>query len=195
MQPTCSTQTTCKTKTLSILRVAAVALLALIAPQAAQAADITFLGETYAQAHSDIRTTGNSVVEYVRPTETIGSWSKLAGGHRFPDNSETPKEAVLAFAAVLKKIDPANRYAIIENPQTGEAIIDFLVSKEGSDTVEFNIYKYARHPSGNGLIALQFAQRFELGKVNADELKAVRSKAIDEAAKFDMSLIIPVIVN
>ena len=174
---------------------AVAALLALFAPQAAQAGEISLLDETYAEAHADIRKVGNSVVEFVRPSEKIEAWRKLVGVHRFPDNIETPKQAVQAFAAVLKNIDPAIRWAIIENPKTGEAMIDFLVSKEGSETVEFNVYKYARHPSGIGLIALQFAQRFQLGVADADDVKSVRSKAIDAVAKFDMSSIVPVIAN
>ena len=181
--------------TLAALCAAAAGLLAVIAPQAAKAGEVEFLNETYVTAHEDIRAIGFSLVEYVRPAEKIETWTKLVGFHKFPDNTETPKQAVQVFAQILKKIDPAHRSSIIENPNTGEAIIDFLVSKEGSDVMEFNVYKYARHPSGIGLIAIQFAQRFTLGEVDADELKAVRSKAVDEAAAFDMSKLVPVIVK
>jgi hypothetical protein len=44
-----------------------------------------------------------------------------------------------------------------------------------------------RAPDGKGLIALQYDERFQLGQVDADDVKALRKRVIDAMAKFDMS--------
>jgi hypothetical protein len=174
-------------KSWSILR--AVAAAAVLAASGAHADEpVSFGGEDYAVAHRDVREVGNSLVELVRDGDAIESWQKLVAFHRFPDLKGTPKEAAHGLAAMLRQRDPSARFAMIENPTTGEVIIDFMTGEESSDVVEFNVFKYARHPSGNGIVAFQFAERFKLGEADRDEVKKVREAAVDEAAGFDISL-------
>jgi hypothetical protein len=175
---------------LTSIMVAVGALLATLISTATLADEprhLTFLGETYAVAHRDVRESGNSLIELIRAGDALESWRQLLAVHRFPDNAETPREAVLTFAGILRKIDPETRFGIVENPATGEAIIDFLAPPgSGEETVELNAFKYARHPSGKGLVALQFARRFRLGEVTGSELRQTREAAVDAAAAFDM---------
>ncbi len=167
----------------------AIASAAALAASGAHAEEpVSFGGEDYAVAHTDVREEGNSLVELVRDGDAIESWRKLVAFHRFPDLKGTPKEAAHGLAAMLRRRDPAARFAMIENPTTGEVIIDFLTGEPSSDVVEFNVFKYARHPSGKGIVAFQFAERFRLGETGGDEVKKVREAAVDEAASFDISV-------
>jgi hypothetical protein len=47
---------------------------------------------------------------------------------------------------------------MIENPATGEVIVDFVTWPADHAFVEFNVFKYARR-AGGGLIAQQYALR------------------------------------
>lgn len=176
---------------LSRLFSAAVALLAASPLAAADPVPVEFLGETYTAAYSDAAPSGNGLVELVRSGEKVESWSKLVAVHRFSSNTDSPKQAVKTLAAVLKRRDPTAAYGMIENPRTHEAMIDFLASEAGSDTIEFNVFKYARHPSGKGLVAFQFAQRFKVGEVTPEDFSRVRRAAVDATAHLDMGSIIP----
>lgn len=180
---------------MDVRRIAALALLLLTAPVTALANDdldpITFGGEDYRVAHRDGRDGGNALVELVRQGEELESWQKLVAFHRFPDSPDTPKDAALGLAALLKQRDPAARFRIVENPRTREVIIDFLASENGSDQVELNVFKYARHHSKKGLVAIQFAQRFLASDAAGSAVQKSRQTAIDETAAFDIELADP----
>jgi hypothetical protein len=145
---------------------------------------IIFGGERYVRAFKDTKSNGQMLVEFVRAGEALESWKKLVTLHRFPAAKPDPKPMVGSLVNVLKQRYPDARYKISENPKTGEVMIDFLASAQGSETVEFNVFKYARHESGQGLIAIQFAQRFMLGEVAGEEVRKVREAAVAEAATF-----------
>lgn len=147
---------------------------------------VEFADEAYYVAHRDVREEGNSLVELVREGEKIDGWKKLVAFHRFPDLEASPKDAVHGLAAQLTQRDPSARFAIVENAETGEAIIDFITAEAGSDTIEFNVFKYARHTSDGGIVALQFAERLKLADVDEAALKSLRESAVDEAASFDL---------
>jgi hypothetical protein len=84
------------------------------------------------------------------------------------------------------KRDPKVQFGLIEN-KSGEAIVDFLLSPGVSDDVTLSCLRHTRAPDGKGLIALQYEERFKLGQVDGDDVKALRKRAIDAMAKFDMS--------
>jgi hypothetical protein len=71
--------------------------------------------------------------------------------------------------------------------QGREAIVDFLLSPGVSDDVTLSCLRHTRALDGKGLIALQYDERFKLGQVDGDDVKALRKRAIDAMAKFDMS--------
>ena len=180
---------------MDLRRVAALVLVILTANLVAGASDdldpITFAGEDYKVAHKDARDGGNSLVELLREGDKLEAWHKLIAFHRFPNSGDSPKDAALALVALLKQRDPQTKFAIIENPKTHEVIIDFLASEKGTDQVELNVFKYARHHSKKGLVAIQFAERFRLGEANGEGVKKSRQTAIDETAAFDIEFADP----
>ena len=154
-------------------------------PVVAEPHAITFAGERYVQAFQDTKPSGQLLVEFVRAGETVETWSKLVTIHRFPAAANDPKPMVGSLARMLKQSYPDVRHKIVEKPETGEVMIDFLIRAPGTDVVEFNVFKYAAHASGQGLIAFQFAQRFQLGKDTGEEFAKVRQASIAEAVGVD----------
>ena len=74
----------------------------------------------------------------------------------------SPHETVAAFAAELDKrkaTDPLVNYSVLENPETGEMLFDFLLSDSSSGTliVEWNAYRYT--PLGDGLSLFAISRR------------------------------------
>ena len=72
----------------------------------------------------------------------------------------------------------------ISNTGTSEAIIDFLLPVPKSEMREFNAFKYT--PTGNRLVALQFARRVKLGEIDAKELSDIRQRVIKEMLDYEM---------
>jgi len=97
-----------------------------------------------------------SVKEYLLAPEKLDSWTKLAAIHDYPKFND-PVTAAQNQIRALHERDPRARSSMIQNPKTGEVIVDF-VSVSGNDFVEFDIFKYAKKPGG-GVVAEQYALR------------------------------------
>jgi hypothetical protein len=106
--------------------------------------------------------------------------------HSFPDSGNDVPRGVGNMIKWIKERDPKVRFGLIEN-KSGEAIVNFLLSPGVSDDVTLSCPRYTRAPDRKGLIALQYDERFKLGQVDGDDVKALRKRAIDAMAKFDMS--------
>jgi len=106
--------------------------------------------------------------------------------HSFPDSENDVKRGVGNMIKSIKKCDPRVRFGLIEN-NSGEVIVDFLLSPGVSDDVTFSCLRYTREPDGKGLIALQYDERFKLGPVTPTTSRRCASSAIDALATFDMS--------
>lgn len=100
---------------------------------------------------------GETVREYIPPGERLESWTKLASLREYP-KLDDPRAVVASLVRALKQQNPAAQSAMIENPATGEVIVDFVTWPADRAFVEFNIFKYARKPGG-GLVAQQYALR------------------------------------
>ena len=100
---------------------------------------------------------GETVREYIPVGEKLESWTKLASIREYPKLDE-PRAVAANLVRALKQQNSAAQSAMIENPATGEVIVDFVTWPADRAFVEFNIFKYARRPGG-GLIAHQYALR------------------------------------
>jgi hypothetical protein len=149
--------------------------------------NLSFLGESYAVAYRKTDAAQHALIELVRPGEDLKSWKKLLGLHRFRQSQQTPKQAAIAVAAELRKKDPAARFEISEHAETGQVLIDFLAFD--GPTVEFNAFKYRRAAKGTGLVAVQYAERFALGAVDAQNVRDLRRRALAALAGFDLGAV------
>ena len=155
-------------------------LLVGLLPADAGSAAVDFGGERFINQFEGPTKTGR-LVEFVRAGETVKTWTKLVGFYSYPDLGNDATHGAAGLAQVLKQRNL--KFQLINNPKTSEAIIDFLAFD--NETVEFNVFKYA--PAAKGLVAAQYARRFKLGELDADDVKALRQRAVEEMSRFDMA--------
>ena len=104
--------------------------------------------------------------------------------HAFPQTND-PKAAVGALARTIRQRDASTKMRLIANDATGESMLDFLAFK--GEVAEFNVFKYAPAANGRGVVAVQFARHFRLGELDAEEVRQLRQRAVNEMAGFDVS--------
>jgi hypothetical protein len=166
---------------------AIVALLVLTTGWFAQAAPASFKfgGEDFVQKFEVKGRAPNAQIEFGLATEPLKDWTRLVTLHSFVQNGNDAKRAAATLANLVRERYKGAKYRVISNARTGEATIDFLIPVPNSELMEFNVFKYA--PAGSELVAFQFAQRVKLGEIDADELRAVRERAIGEMTDYDMA--------
>ena len=98
-----------------------------------------------------------SLKEFIPAGETLETWTKLAAIREYKD-FEDSKLMVGSLVKQLNKQYPDSPSSIIENPTTGEVIVDFVVWPPDGSFVEFNVFKYSKNPTG-GLVSQQYALR------------------------------------
>ncbi|HEY8248360.1 MAG TPA: hypothetical protein VIG38_13890 [Hyphomicrobium sp.] len=168
------------------------ALAASVSLAVAEVPTLEFAGEHYTLNFEEQATLpdgrpGDGVAEFTLAGETVDDWSKLFAYHAYPEMGDDPVAAVKLLGKIVKQTNKDANYAIIENETTGEAIIDFLTWTPESDIMEFNVFKYARAASGQGLVALQYAQHIKLGELDVEGMRALRTRSVDDMAKTDIS--------
>ncbi len=165
----------------------AIAMLAWVSLAHAEAPSIEFAGQHYTlnfedQAQQENGAPGDGLAEFTLPGETVNDWSKLFAFHAYPEMGDDPVAAVKMVGKVVKETNKDANFAIVENEETGEAIIDFLTWAPESDVMEFNVFKYARAADGKGLIAMQYAQHIKLGEIDVEGMRALRARSVQEMA-------------
>lgn len=100
---------------------------------------------------------GETIKEYIPAGQKLDSWTKLASIREYSDLDD-PKALAGALLRRLKEQYPQSRSSIIENPETGEVIVDFVVWPADASFVEFNVFKYQKQAAG-GVVAEQYALR------------------------------------
>jgi hypothetical protein len=130
---------------------------------------------------------GESTKEYLPVGEDLESWKKLAAIREYPELDD-PSAAVAAFAKILKEKYPQSPSSIIENPKTGDVIIDFVVWPADGSFVEFNIFKYSKQ-AGGGLRAEQYALReYDETEEFLRGLRPVRERLVELMASGGLKL-------
>jgi hypothetical protein len=124
------------------------------APQAEDS--IQFDGNVLSLASQE-EAPGQSLKEYIPAGESLETWTKLASVREY-DHLDDPKAVAGALIDKLKKQYPNSPSSVIQNPTTGEVIVDFVVWPPDGSFVEFDVFKYQKRAEG-GLIAQQYALR------------------------------------
>jgi len=125
---------------------------------------------------------GETIKEYIPADQKLDSWTRLASIRTY---SELDDPAALAGGVIkqLKKDYPDSPCAIIENPETGEVVIDFVLWPADLSFVEFNVFKYAKGEDG-GVIAEQYALRdYEDSEGFLKGLRPVRERLVNLMTK------------
>lgn len=95
-----------------------------------------------------------------------------------------------------KASDPLVNFAVIENPKTGEIILDFIMSSPDGDIVEWNAYRYARWTGAGGkagVILFGISRRAYGDEDSAflAQLKTARPADIDALAAVSLPAVVP----
>ena len=90
-----------------------------------------------------------------------------------------------------KKTDPLSNYQVIQNPATGEYILDFILSQSAGNTTaiaEWNAYRYTYLPGKKGILLVAFCRRSYGDAIPAflRLLKTERSKSISALSAFSI---------
>lgn len=167
----------------------ALLLCAVIATAQEPASDksVQFDGNTLLLATSNKDpNTGESLKEYIPQGENIDKWNKFAAVHVFPNKGgASPLEMVAALVKTLNEQYPGAPSAVIKNPTTGDAIVDFVIVSNDATYAEFNVMKYMKGPNGT-IIMNQYGLRAygdDAIKAFLTGLKPVRLKLRDEMVK------------
>lgn len=174
------------------------ALMVLIAPAGAQDATdrlgvpgpIAFDGADYALAWSSNPSPGYFKQEYVPAGQTVEEYRSMvlveaAAGI----DVRTALAAQVQMLEQRKASDPLVNMDVIMNEQTGEAILDFIISaadQQGEYIAEWNAYRYAPLADGRGAMLLAVSYRaYGNDEVRAflGELREVRGQRINLVAQ------------
>jgi hypothetical protein len=163
---------------------AALLLVCSLVSASAQPASFRFGGEQFVQKFEVKARAPNRQVEFGLANEPIEKWTKLVTVHYFTRNGNDAARAAAVLANLVRDRYKGAPYKVINNPKTGEAIVDFLIPVPNTELMEFNVFKYS--PAGSELVALQFAQRVKLGEIGGEEMRKIRERAIEEMANYEM---------
>jgi hypothetical protein len=150
------------------------------ANSAAPPQTVTFDGQTLHLAWQGGEP-GAPIYEYVPQGETLDKWTHLASIREWHDIADW-KTLAGNTVRMVKQTYPGAPTQTVENPTTGETIVDFLVGPEDNSFVEYNVFKYAKR-DGGGTVAQQYAIR-SYGNTEQflKDLPEVRSRLLDEMA-------------
>jgi hypothetical protein len=186
---------------LSTLRAATLGLMlvaASVAPTMAQDAvvealgvpgPIQFMDDSYALSWTSHPTPDYFKQEYLPDGQQSDSYAAMFMVDALT-SSGTPQGAVNSLIAGLeqrKPTDPMVNYNQISNPQTGDVILDFLVSVSGgAPIIEWNAYRYTKLGDGVALYAIsRRAYGDDIGTF-LGQLSAMRQANISALADFDL---------
>jgi len=117
---------------------------------------VHFDGQTLALAWEG-KNEDEIVKEYLPEGEKLESWKRLASIREYP-KLNNPLTLANNLVETLKKQNPNAPSSMIQNPKTGEVMVDFITFPPDNSFVEFNIFKYAPK-IGGGVVAQQYALR------------------------------------
>ena len=120
--------------------------------------------------------------EFIPEGEKLERWTRLASIREYPTHADV-KALAGELLRTLKRRHPDAPSSIIENPSTGEVIVDFLVWPPDRAFTEFNLFRYGKR-DGGGVVAQQYALRaYGDATTFLRGLKAERVRLLDLMAK------------
>lgn len=118
---------------------------------------VTFDGHKLVLAYEARDEDGDAIKEFIPADEDLDSWTRLAA-IRVHADLDDPKEFGEQMVKELEQRKPPAEFALMENEQTGDVVLTFLISPEDESFVEFNVFKYQKRAEG-GLLSEQYALR------------------------------------
>jgi len=156
------------------------------ASKSAAKATVMFDGVAMVQA-AEGDTPGEHWREFIPAGEDLKSWTRLASIREYP-KLDDPKTVAGNLVRALRRQNPQAGSAILENKKTGEIIVDFITWPDDHKFVEFNLFRYGRHPNG-GVIVQQYAlRRYENTSGFLAAFKSERQRLVNMMATRGLSV-------
>ena len=99
---------------------------------------------------------GSTIREFIPAGETLEKWTHLASIREYAAIDD-PRALAADTLKLTRDTYPDTPSNIIENPTTGDTIIDFAAWPDDNSFLEFNVFKYSKRPGG-GVVAQQYAR-------------------------------------
>jgi len=122
---------------------------------------IQFSGETYQLAWQSQPSAGYSKYEYLTAKDKLPYYQNMLMLEWVISAEVTVADAANAQVQLLnerKKTDPTVNHQLIQNEQTGEYLLDFILSAQDSEAgyiVEWNAYRYIPYQAADGARGVQ----------------------------------------
>ena len=136
--------------------------------------------------------------EYLPPGQTSERFQRMVSIEAIVRGVDV-NGAVAAQIKMLNKreaTDPSVHFAVLRNPKSGEIILDFIVSAQNSNIVEWNAYRYAAlqgKGGKSGVLLFGISRRAYGGDTTnfLRGLKSARPAGINALAKYPLPVIRP----
>jgi len=155
---------------------------------------VSFENENYFLAWSSFSDNGYYKHEYIRKTDSIKGFNKMILIEVLQRDNLTLKEMVTKKTQEIetrKGKDPVANYQVIENEQSGEFLLDFLISE--GDLYEWNVYRYKLidTPKGKAVMLFGYCLRsFEDAELKYKKffslIKNDRTELINSVANYEI---------
>jgi hypothetical protein len=150
-------------------------------PAATPAKTLQFDGQTLTLAWEGGEP-GSTIREFIPAGETLEKWTHLASIREYAAIDD-PRALAAQTLKLTRDTYPQTPSNIIEDPTTGDTIIDFAAWPDDNSFLEFNVFKYSKRPGG-GVVAQQYALRVYGDATEfAKNLPTIRERIVDEMAR------------
>jgi hypothetical protein len=122
------------------------------------------------------------IYEYVPAGENLDRWTHLASIREYHSILDA-KALADGTLQDVKQNYPGAPTQIVENPNNGDVMVDFLVGPPDGSFVEYNVFQYSKRPQG-GTVVQQYALRAYGDDIAAftEKLSATRDRLLNEMA-------------
>lgn len=142
---------------------------------------ISFDGKRLVQADQG-KTAVETWREFLPPGDGFQRWTVLASIREYPGHDD-PRALAGELVRALKRSTPDAPMSMIQHPQSGDVIVDFITWPADRAFVEFNLFRYGKRPGG-GVVAQQYALRAHGDASDfLRKLETERPRLVDAMAK------------
>jgi hypothetical protein len=114
-------------------------------------------GDQHFELAWEIKSASNNMKEFIPKGQTLRSWTTFVGVYEYP-LIDDPRAFAHQMAESIKHQNPRAQSAMAYDPKTGVAIIDFVTWPVDAKFIEYNVFKFERHPE-KGIVGYQYAVR------------------------------------
>lgn len=154
---------------------------------------IAFEGQDFALAWTSAPTEGYVKQEYVPAGQAVETYTDMF----LVEVATRPLRPIDAAGGQIqslqerKETDPVVNFDILHNENTGEVLLDFVLSDLSADPiiVEWNAYRYMQQPDGEGVVLYAISRRGygdDGAKALLESLKTIRTPTIAALARAEL---------